>query len=78
MDVLHNEALLAAIERMNKVNDRASREAVLDLVITQAQFISPVEDKRSAATKRGSLPLSAITKISLGPAIISIDTRPKT
>ena len=43
MDVLHNEALLAAIERMNKVNDRASREAVLDLVITQAQFISPVE-----------------------------------
>ena len=43
MDVLHNEALLAAIERMNKVNDRASREAVLDLVISQAQFISPVE-----------------------------------
>ena len=43
MDVLHNEALLAAIARMEKVNDRASREAVLDLVITQAQFISPVE-----------------------------------
>ena len=43
MDVLHNEALLSAIEHMNKVNDRASREAVLDLVISQAQFISPVE-----------------------------------
>ena len=43
MDVLHNEALLSAIEHMNKVNDRASREAVLDLVIAQAQFISPVE-----------------------------------
>ena len=43
MDVLHNEALLTAIARMEKVNDRASREAVLDLVITQAQFISPVE-----------------------------------
>ena len=43
MDVLHNEALLAAIERMEKQNDRASREAVLDLVITQGQFISPVE-----------------------------------
>ena len=43
MDVLHNEPLLAAIARMEKENDRASREAVLDLVITQAQFISPVE-----------------------------------
>ena len=43
MDVLHNEPLLAALARMEKENDRASREAVLDLVITQAQFISPVE-----------------------------------
>lgn len=43
MDVLHNEALLAAIERMEKQNDRASREAVLDLVIAGTEFISPVK-----------------------------------
>lgn len=43
MDVLHNEALLEAIERMNKTGDRASRELVLDLIITQGQFLSPVE-----------------------------------
>ncbi len=43
MDVLHNEALLQAIERMQRINDRASREAVLDLVITQAQFLAPVD-----------------------------------
>ncbi len=41
MDVLHNEALLSAIADMQKKNDRASREAVLDLVITQAQFLAP-------------------------------------
>ena len=43
MDVLHNEALLSAIAEMNRLNTRASREAVLDLIIAQAQFISPVE-----------------------------------
>ena len=43
MDVLHNEALLSAIAEMNRLNTRASREAVLDLIISQAQFISPVE-----------------------------------
>ena len=42
MDVLHNEALLEAIARMQTVGDRASHEAVLDLVITTAQFISPI------------------------------------
>ena len=43
MDVLHNEALLAAIAEMNTRNDRASREAVLDLIITQGQFLAPVK-----------------------------------
>lgn len=43
METLNNEALLAAIARMQKDNDRASREAVLDLLITQGEFLSPVD-----------------------------------
>jgi len=43
MDVLHNETLIAAIAEMNTRNDRASREAVLDLIITQGQFLAPVK-----------------------------------
>lgn len=43
MDALHNENLLAAIERMQKEDTRANRELVLDLVITVGQFLSPVE-----------------------------------
>lgn len=43
MDALHNENLLAAIARMEKDDNRANRELVLDLIITVGQFISPVE-----------------------------------
>lgn len=42
MDAINNSQLLAAVERMNRENSRASREAVLDLVITSAQFLAPV------------------------------------
>ena len=35
-------------------------------------------DKRSAATCRGSAPSSATARISLGPAIMSMDTVPNT
>ena len=37
-----NPELLAAVERMNRENSRESREAVLDLVISSAQFLAPV------------------------------------
>ena len=44
MDALHNnKALLEAIGRMNRENDRPSRELVLDLIIHQGQFLSPVK-----------------------------------
>ena len=40
---LENPQLLAAVERMNRENSRESREAVLDLVISAAHFLAPVE-----------------------------------
>ena len=43
MDTLHNEALLSAIARMEREGTRASREHVLDLVITAGQFLAPVD-----------------------------------
>ena len=43
MDALHNDALLEAIAQMQSNDCRATREAVLDLIITQGQFLSPVE-----------------------------------
>ena len=39
---LDNQALLSAVERMNRENSRESREAVLDLVISSARFLAPV------------------------------------
>lgn len=39
---INNTDLLTAIERMNRENSRESREAVLDLVISSAQFLAPV------------------------------------
>ena len=39
---IDNQALLDAIHRMNRENSRASREAVLDLVISSARFLAPV------------------------------------
>ena len=40
---LDNQALLSAVERMNRENSRESREAVLDLVISSARFLAPVD-----------------------------------
>ena len=37
-----NQALLSAVERMGQENSRESREAVLDAVISSAQFLAPV------------------------------------
>lgn len=37
-----NRALLTAVERMNREQSRQSREAVLDMVISSARFLSPV------------------------------------
>ena len=39
---LTNPELMAAVERMNRENSRASREAVLDIVISTARFLAPV------------------------------------
>ena len=41
--VLDNAPLLQAIARMQTENSRESREAVLDLVISQAQFLAPAD-----------------------------------
>ena len=43
MTELDDRALLAAVERMQRENSRKSREAVLDLVISEARFLAPVE-----------------------------------
>ena len=43
MTELDDRALLAAVERMQRENSRKSREAVLDLVISSARFLAPVE-----------------------------------
>ena len=40
---LDNAPLLRAIARMQTENSRESREAVLDLVISQAQFLAPAD-----------------------------------
>ena len=40
---LDNQVLLSAVERMGRENSRESREAVLDLVISSARFLAPVD-----------------------------------
>lgn len=45
---LSNPELATAIARMNRENSRDSREAVLDLVITSAQFLAPISIPESA------------------------------
>ena len=45
---LSNPELAAAIAHMNRENSRDSREAVLDLVITSAQFLAPISIPESA------------------------------
>ena len=41
--VLDNAPLLQAIARMQTENSRESQEAVLDIVISQAQFLAPAD-----------------------------------
>lgn len=41
--VLDNAPLLQAIARMQTENSRESQEAVLDMVISQAQFLAPAD-----------------------------------
>ena len=43
MDALHNDALLEAIARMQKEDNRVNREAVLDLIIMEGQFLAPAD-----------------------------------
>ena len=40
---LDNQVLPSAVERMGRENSRESREAVLDLVISSARFLAPVD-----------------------------------
>lgn len=42
MDALNNEKLTAAITRMQREDNRVTREMVLDLLITEGQFLAPV------------------------------------
>ncbi len=42
MDALNNENLIAAIGHMQKEDNRVTREMVLDLLITEGQFLAPV------------------------------------
>ena len=42
-ETLSNQALLSAVERMQKEGTRESREAVLDLIITDARFLAPAD-----------------------------------
>ena len=42
IDALNNEKLTAAIARMQTEDNRVTREMVLDLLITEGQFLAPV------------------------------------
>lgn len=50
-----NPELMAAVERMNRENSRASREAVLDLLISTARFLAPVTILPAPNTESGTL-----------------------
>lgn len=51
---LSNPELAAAIVRMNRENSRESREAVLDIVISSAQFLAPITIPESAKSADGT------------------------
>lgn len=52
---LSNPELAEAIRRMNEDNSRQSREAVLDIVITSAQFLAPITIPEGAKKKDGTV-----------------------
>ena len=64
MTELDNRALLAAVERMQRENSRESWEAVLDLVISEARFLAPVEIAPSPES-----PESGQTQLGAGTSI---------
>ena len=58
---LDNTPLLRAIARMQTENSRESREAVLDLVITQAQFLAPADIVPETEGKEAALRFQLLT-----------------
>ena len=59
--VLDNAPLLQAIARMQTENSRESREAVLDMVITQAQFLAPADIVPETEGKEAALRFQLLT-----------------
>ena len=58
---LDNAPLLRAIARMQTENSRESREAVLDLVIAQAQFLAPADIVPETEGKEAALRFQLLT-----------------
>ena len=59
--VLDNAPLLQAIARMQTENSRESREAVLDIVISQAQFLAPADIVPETEGKEAALRFPLLT-----------------
>lgn len=58
---LDNAPLLRAIARMQTENSRESREAVLDLIIAQAQFLAPADIVPETEGKETALRFQLLT-----------------
>lgn len=58
---LDNTPLLRAIARMQTENSRESQEAVLDLVIAQAQFLAPADIVPETEGKEAALRFQLLT-----------------
>ena len=58
---LDNTPLLRAIARMQTENSRKSREAVLDLIISQAQFLAPADIVPETEGKETALRFQLLT-----------------
>ena len=58
---LDNTPLLRAIARMQAENSRESREAVLDLIIAQAQFLAPADIVPETEGKEAALRFQLLT-----------------
>ena len=58
---LDNTPLLRAIARMQTENSRESQEAVLDLVIAQAQFLAPADIVPETERKEAALRFQLLT-----------------
>ena len=58
---LDNTPLLRAIARMQTENSRESQEAVLDLIISQAQFLAPADIVPETEGKEAALRFQLLT-----------------